>query len=140
MPDAPHVDVYKIGSRIVADTSSMQRKGCIPESCGRNPGHANVDGHGLHVETVASDTVSMSPEEFVAPRRAIATEDVDLKVRIPECGSQVVEQVEDARVVIVNYAGAVVAQITVEAKVGSLIESFAIAVDDVKVLSRIYLE
>ena len=88
------------------------------------------------METVASDTVSMSAEEFVAPRRAIATEDVDLKVRIPECGSQVVEQVEHSRVVLVNCAGPVVAQITVEANVGILIVSFAIAVDDIEVLSR----
>jgi hypothetical protein len=103
----------------------MQR-GSIPHSCGRNPGYPNVDGHGLHMETVASDTVSMSAEEFVAPRSAIATEEVDLKVRIPECGSQVVEQVEHLRVALVNCAGPVVAQITVEANVGILIVSVAL--------------
>jgi hypothetical protein len=92
------------------------------------------------METVASDTVSMSAEEFIAPRRAIATEDVDLKVRIPECGSQIVEQVEHSRIVIVNCASAVVAQITVEARVGIPIVSFAIAVDDVEVLSRMCVE
>jgi hypothetical protein len=118
----------------------MQRKGSIPHSCARNPGYPNVDGHGLHMETVARDTVSTSAEEFVAQRRAIATEDIDLKVRIPECGSQVVEQVEHSRVVLVNCAGPVVAQITVEANVSILIVSFAIAVDDVEVLSRMCVE
>jgi len=82
----------------------------------------------------------MSAEEFVAPRSAIATEDVDLKVRIPECGSQVVEQVEHSRVALVNCAGPVVAQITVEANVGILIVSLTIAVDDVEVLSRMCVE
>ena len=118
----------------------MQREGSISHSCGRNPGYPNVDGHALHMETVASDTVSMSAEEFVAPRRAIATEDVDLKIRIPECGSQVVEQVEHSRVVLVNCTGPVVAQIAVEANVGILIVSFAIAVDDVEALSRMCVE
>lgn len=92
------------------------------------------------METVASDTVSMSAEEFVAPRRAIATKDVDLKVRIPECGRQVVEQVEHSRVVLVNCAGAVIAQIMVEANAGILIVSFAIAVDDVEALSGMCME
>ena len=87
----------------------MQRKGGIPHSCGRNAGNPNVDGHGSHVETVASDTVSMSAEEFVAPRCAIATEDVDLKVRISECDGQVVQQIEHSRVVLGNCAGPVVA-------------------------------
>jgi hypothetical protein len=41
------------------------------------------------MEAVASDTLSMSAQEVVAPRRAIATKDVDLKIRIPECGGQV---------------------------------------------------
>lgn len=92
------------------------------------------------METVASDTVSMSAEEFVAPGRAIATKDVDLKLGIPECGSQVVEKVEHPRVVLANCAGPMVAQITVEANVGIPIVCFAIAIDDVEALSRMCVE
>jgi hypothetical protein len=65
------------------------------------------------METVLSDSVSVSTEEFVAPRRAIPAKDINLKIRVPESSSQVVEQVKDARVVIVNGAGAVVTQVAV---------------------------
>jgi hypothetical protein len=92
------------------------------------------------METVASDTVPVSAEEFIAPRRAIAANDVDLEAGIPECRCQVVEQIEDSRVVLVNCAGPVVAQIMVEANQGILIVAFAITVDDVGALSRMGVE
>src|SRR5579864_7297240 len=114
----------------------MQRQSSVPQLCGRNPGHPNVDGHRLHVETVTSHAVSMSTEEFVAPGRAVAADDTNLKIGIPERNSQVVEQVEYPGIVLMNFAGAVVAQITVQARQRFLIVAFAIAVDDIQALSR----
>ena len=55
----------------------------------------------------------MSAEEFVAPWCAVAADDIDLKIGIPECSSQIVEEVEYAGIVLMNFACAVVAQITV---------------------------
>ena len=55
----------------------------------------------------------MSAEKFVAPWCAVAADDINLKVGIPECISQIVEEVEYRGIVLVNFAGAVVAQIKV---------------------------
>jgi hypothetical protein len=45
----------------------------------------------------AGRPVSMSAEEFVAPRRAVAADDINLKIGIPERSSEVVEEVEYPR-------------------------------------------
>ena len=107
----------------------MQRQGSIPQLCGRNPGHPDVDGHRLHVEAVAGDAMSVSAEEFVAPRRAETADHINFKIGIPERSSQVVEQVEYSGIVLMNFAGAVVAQIMVQARQRFLIVAFAVAVD-----------
>ena len=83
-PDAAHVDVHEIRSRVVADAAPMQRQGSIPQLCGRNSGYPNVDGHRLHVETVAGHAMPMRAEKFVAPRRAVAADDINLKIGIPQ--------------------------------------------------------
>ena len=94
------------------NTTAMQRQSSIPQLCDRNAGHPYVDGHCLHVETVAGDTVSMSAEEFVAPGCTVAADYINLKIGIPECGSQVVEEVEYPGIVLVNFTSAVIAQKT----------------------------
>ena len=91
----------------------MQRQRSIPQLCGRNAGYPNVDGHCLHVETVAGDSVSMSTEEFVAPRRPVAADHINLKIGISERGSQVVQEIEYTRIVLMNFARTVVSQISV---------------------------
>ena len=113
----------------------MQRQGSVPQLCGGNPGHPDVDGHCLHVETVAGNTVSMSAEEFVAPGRAVAANNVNFKVGIPECCSQVVEQIEYPGVVFMNFAGAVVSQVIVQAGQRFLIVTSATTIDDVQALA-----
>ena len=113
----------------------MQRQGSIPKLCGRNPGHTNVDGHRLHMETVTSHAVSMGAEEFIAPGRAETANDIYLKIGIPKCSSQVVEEVEYPGIVLVNFTGAVIAQKTVQALHRFLIVAFTVAVNDVQSLS-----
>lgn len=136
-PDAPDVDVHKIRSLVVADTAPMKRQGNIPQLCGRDPGHPNVNGHRLHVQTVACDAVSMSTQEFVAPRCSETTNDIDLKIGIPEGSSQVVEEIKHPGIVFMNFTGAVVAQKTVQASQGFQVVSFATAVNNVQSLSSV---
>ena len=82
------------------------------------------------MEAVNGDTVPMRAQEFVAPGRAVAADHIDLKIGIPQCGHQVVEQVEYAGIVFMNVARAVVPQITVQARQGFRIVAFPIAVSD----------
>jgi hypothetical protein len=112
-PDAPHVHVHEIRSCVVADTTTMQRQGSVPQLCGGNPGHPNVDGHCLHVETVAGHAMSMSTKKFIAPRCAVAADDINLKIGISEGNSKLVQEVEYSRIVLMNLFGTVIAQISV---------------------------
>jgi len=68
----------------------MQGQSGVPQLCGGNPGHTNVDGYCLHVETVAGHAMSMSTEEFIAPGRAVAADDINFKIGITERRGQVV--------------------------------------------------
>jgi hypothetical protein len=83
-------------------------------------------------QALTGHTVSVGPQEFVAPGRAIATNDVNLKIGIPERGRQIVQKVEYAGVVLANFAGAVVPQIVTQAYQGILIIAFAVPVDDIQ--------
>jgi len=74
----------------------MQCQRSFPELCGRNPRHPDIDGHGLHVEALTGYTVSMSAQQLFAPGGAIAANNVNLKIGIPERGSQAVQKVEYA--------------------------------------------
>jgi len=129
--------MHEIRSPVVADTAAMQRQGSVPQLCGRNPGYPDVNGHRLHVEALPGHAVSVSAKEFVAPWRAVAADDINLKIRIPERSSQVVEKVEDPRIIIVNFAGSMVPQVTVQARQGFLIVAFAIAIDDIQALPSV---
>jgi hypothetical protein len=78
----------------------------------------------------------MSTEEFVAPRGAVPADYINLKIGIPERSSQVMEEVEYPRIVLMNFAGAVVAEIMVQPSMCIRIITCGIAVNDVQVLSR----
>ena len=115
----------------------MQRQGGIPQLCSRYRGYPDVNSHRLHVQTVASYSVSMGSQEFVAPGCAETTDHIDLKMGIPERGSQVVEEIEHPGIVFVNFTGAVVTQKTVQECQGFLVVSLATAIDNVQPLSSV---
>src|SRR5208283_1514870 len=118
----------------------MQRQRSISQLLGRNAGHPDVNGHCLHVEAIAGHAMPMRAEEFVAPGRAVAADDINLEIGIPQRHSQVVQQVEDSGIVLVNFAGAVVSQIAIQACERFRIVAFAVAVDDVQSLPGMCVE
>jgi hypothetical protein len=70
---------------------------------------------------------------------AVTADYINLKVGIPERGSQVVEKIEHPGIVLVNFASAVVAQITVQASQGLLVISLGVAVDNVQSFASMYM-
>jgi hypothetical protein len=66
------------------------------------------------MQAVLGYAVTGRAEEFVTPWRAIASDHVDFRGRLAQNTSEVVQQVENLRIVLVNIPGAVVAQIIVE--------------------------
>ena len=96
------------------------------------PGYANIDRHGLHVEAVLGHAVSVGAEVFIAPGRAVAAYDIDLGVGTPQRHGQIMQKIEDARIVVVNIAGAVVAQILIQPRQGIGIVGIPVPVHDVE--------
>ncbi len=71
-----HVDKLRLG--IVADTAAVQAERGVAQASGGNSGNANVDGLAEHVLAVLRDPDRRAAQKFVAPRRAIAANDVNL--------------------------------------------------------------
>lgn len=73
----------------------------------------------------------------VAPRSAVAADDVDLTVGVPEANHQIMQKVEFPDVVILHVAGAVIAKKVIELRdgIGQIVISNAI--DDIDSFSRV---
>jgi hypothetical protein len=56
----------------------------------------------------------MSPQKFVAPRRAIAANDVDLGVESSKFGLQIVKEIEDSRIKVANVSCPPISQIGIQ--------------------------
>lgn len=107
-----HVDKLRLG--IVADTAAVQAERGVAQASGGNAGNANVDGLAEHVLAVLRDPDRRAAQKFVAPRRAITANDVNLGAGMADRGSQIAEQIEKARIEIGDVTGAVIAQEMVE--------------------------
>src|SRR5271163_3204195 len=108
--------MHEIGSRVVTHAATMECQCSVPHLRSGYPGHSYINGHSLHVKAVNGYAVPVSSEEFVAPGRAVAADNVNLKIGISERGHQVVQKVEHARIVLVNLSGAMVPQVIVQAR------------------------
>lgn len=118
----------------------MQGHCSVSQACRGNAGDPDINCHRLHVEAVKSHAVSVSAEVFIAPGSAIAADYIDFEIRIAERGSEIVQQIEYPRIVRAYIAGAMIAQIVVQAVKGFLIISMAIAVDDIEPLACMRME
>jgi len=79
-----------------------------------NTGNANVDGVSLHMQAVAGYAGRAGAKEFIAPRGAVAADDVNFGVGAAEGSGEIGENVEDAGVVMLDVAGSVVPEEMVE--------------------------
>ena len=70
---------------------------------------AYIDRHRLHVQTVPRHPVGVGPKVLIAPRCSVTTHDFDFGVSPSAGKSQIMKQVEHARIVLVNIAGPVIA-------------------------------
>lgn len=109
-----HIHMHKIGLGVVTDSSAMQLQGCISQARGFDTRNADIDCHRLHMQTVQGHTMTMSAEKFVAPRRAIAANDINFSIGPSNGSGQVVKEVEHSRIVVVNVTGAMIAKIFIE--------------------------
>src|SRR5690242_10174679 len=80
--------------------------------------------------------VAVRSEVFIAPRRAIPAHDVDFRIRTSQCRIQIVQQIEDARIVFVNIARPMITKISIELSQSFRIISVPVPINDVDPLSR----
>ena len=128
--------MHEIGAAIVTNSAEMQAHCRITHlGCG-NARQANVDGFGLHVQTVEGDTGmrAAASQKLVAPRRAVSADNVDLAAGIAKRRRQIVEKVKEAGIEMPHVSRAMVAQIVIESvqRFGDI--SITAAVNDVEPL------
>jgi len=135
--DAAGVDVDEAGAGVVADSSALEGDGGVAQGQRVDTGNANVDGVRLHVEAVSRYAGGASAEKFVAPRGAIAADDVDFGIGSADGSGEIGENVEDVRIVVLDFAGAVIAEKMVELSFGLGQEDVTTAINDINALAGV---
>ena len=107
-PNSAYIHVNEIRVGVIPDSTRVEGQREIAELCGAGSGHANIDGHGLHVETVLGNAMTMAPQICVAPGSAVPANHVNLRSRATRSLHQRVEKVEQPRVIVAYFAGAVI--------------------------------
>jgi len=115
----------------------MQGQGGVAQGQRVDTGNANVDGVRLDVQAVSSYTRRAGTEELIAPRGAIATDDVDLGVGAAEGSGKIRKNVEDMRIVVLDVTSAVIAQEMVELIFGLREEIISAAIDNIDALAGV---
>lgn len=133
-----HVDKLRLG--IVAHTAAMQTESCVTQTSGRNAWHANVDRFAEHVLAVLGNTDGGATQKFIAPRRTVAANDVDLSAGMAYGGGQITEQIEKAWIEIGDVTGAVIAQEMIEFVHGIGEIRISLAIDDIDALIRVQMK
>lgn len=92
--------------------------------------NANINGHCLHVQAVPRYAVAVRSKIFIAPWRPVTAHDINLRVRTSQCDRQIVKQIEDTRIVLVNVASAMIAQVMIDERQRLGIISIPVPIDD----------
>jgi len=93
----------KLGSGVIANSTIMKAESRIAKCCGSYSGNTNIDRHCLHVQAVEGNAVAVSPQIFIAPRRPVATDDVDLGIGPAQAG-----------IIVMDVARAMISQEVIE--------------------------
>ena len=118
MANGTNIHVNKVRLRVIAHSAAMESQGSVANFGGGNSGNADVDGLGFHVLAMQRNAVSMFTKIVVAPRSAIAADDVDRAVGLAEAGHQIVQQIELFQVIIFHVSGAMIAEKMIELRYG----------------------
>ena len=134
---AAGVDVHETGTRIVADAASPESQGRVPKDKRIYSWNANIDSVRLHVQAVSRDTGRSGAKKRIAPRGAVAANDINLGIRVTNGSRQVCEDVEDMRIIVLHVAGAMVAEEMIQLLLRLRGVFVAMAIDNVNVLAGV---
>ena len=100
----------EVGGCIVPNASAPKPQCDIAQAGGLYPGKTNINRFRFHVQAMLCDAGGMRPQKLIAPRRPVTTDDVDFSVRVTAGSRQEGQKVKYARIIVVNFARAMVAQ------------------------------
>jgi hypothetical protein len=135
LPDATHIDVNETRQWIVTNSPKMQCQGGIAQIERTHAWDANVNRLGLHMTAVRGHAQRMAAQKLVAPGRAISANHVDFSAGPADALLKSAEQIEEARIVIVDRTGPMITEELVEAgkRRGNVL--VAPAIDEVNALA-----
>lgn len=132
--------MHEIGSGIIPDAPTMEVESSIANFGYRYARHSNINCHPLHMQAAPGDTVPVGPEVLVRAWGAIAAHHDNLSVRTPIRHQEIMQEIEQMRIIFVHLACAIVTQVFVDASQCRGIIAISMAVHDVKAFSRMNVE
>jgi hypothetical protein len=102
--DAARIDMNEGCPRIITDAATTERKSSMVERQSINSWDPDVNRVSLHVLAVLRHTRRAGAKEFITPRSAIPTNDVDLSIRMSDSGSEIGKNVKDMRIIMLYVA------------------------------------
>ena len=83
--------MHELLARIITDAAAMQAEGSIAQGGGVHARDADIDCHGLHMQTVFCHGPRAAAEKAVAPGRPITTDHVDFRILPPQPARQIMQ-------------------------------------------------
>jgi hypothetical protein len=87
--EAARIDMNEGRARVITDAASAEHKSSMVQHQGFNSWDAHVNRVSLQMLAVLRDTWRVGAKEFIAPGRAIPANDVDLRGRMSDSGSEI---------------------------------------------------
>ena len=137
---ATDIYMHKGGIGVVANASAMERQRRVSQAGGAHARDANINRHCLRVQTMSRNVVSVSPQKFIAPRRAVAGNDIDFIVGMPEFRLNIVKQIKQPRIVMEYVSGPPIFQIFIETSESLWNVTVSSAIDNIEPLSSVRVE
>jgi len=118
----------------------MERQSRIPDVGSADPGQTDINRHGLHVQAVASDSMTMRTQKLIAPGRAVPADHVDFGIGPAQLSGEIVQQIKNLGVVVADVPGTVIAQVAIKLIecAGNVMAAFAI--NDIQVFTGVQVK
>src|SRR5271154_1412866 len=132
---AASVNMYEPRLRIVAHTAAAKSERRISQRKSFDPWNADINRLRLHMEAAFGDPRGMRTQVFVAPWCSIAANNLNLRAGASHGCSQFRKDVKYARIVMLHFSGAMIAQKIIQLLLSFRQENIAPAINDINPLS-----
>jgi hypothetical protein len=132
--DATDVNMHKLFTGVITNAAAMEMECCVPQLCCSDSRQTDINGHGLHVQTVPGYRGRAAAQKRIAPGSAVSAYHVDFRSRTAKGTSKVPEQVENPGIIRMNCTSAMIAKKVFKPLKRYEIVGVSMTVDNIKVL------